>query len=366
MGAVVASAVTGGLILAFDDDAGAGTSSEPTAITVAAPSNGSNLELEGPPLDIQGVLSAVQPGVVSIDVEGSVPDQAGLPVPVSGAGSGMVIEEDGLVLTNAHVVGGATVIEVTLSDGSTHSADLVGSLPSQDVALVRIRDAVGLETVELGNSSELSVGDDVVAVGNALDLGGSLTVTSGIVSALNRSIQAENSERLTDLIQTDAAINPGNSGGPLVNAAGQVVGVNTAIAGGAENIGFALSIDSVKPLIEDVKSGGGEILPGAFLGVATDELANVNPAVLERLAIDIAVGAFVVGVESGSAAEAAGIQEGDVILAVDGVEVAAAVDLGEIIRDYEPGDAVEITVLREGEEQELRATLGSRGVSDDG
>ena len=190
------------------------------------------------------------------------------------AGSGVIISDDGLVLTNAHVVSSPANLQVTLYDGRSEQADLVGSLPDTDMALIRLRDASNVTPAELGASADVRVGDDVVAIGNALNLGGPPSVTKGIVSATDRTIEAEN-VTLRHLIQTDAAINPGNSGGPLLNAAGQVVGINTAIISDAQNIGFAIAIDSLKPLIQDIKDGKGTITPdSAFLGVSTQDLSD--------------------------------------------------------------------------------------------
>src|SRR5436309_14143850 len=170
----------------------------------------------------------------------------------------MILTADGEVLTNAHVVDGATDIEVTLiGERTARAADVVGVDTTADVALIKIRNASGLPTVKLGSSADLRVGDSVVAIGNALDLGATPTVTEGIVSALNRSIDAPD-ESLAGLIQTDAAINPGNSGGPLVDAKGEVVGIDTAIAGDAQNIGFALAIDNVKPIVDDLRADRGQ------------------------------------------------------------------------------------------------------------
>ncbi len=320
------------------------------------------LQLDGEALDIQGVIDAVQPGVVSITVEGVSPTNLG-PQLVSGAGSGMVIGSDGLVLTNAHVIEGARSIGVMLADGRALPADLVGSISTtSDVALIQIRDVTGLDTVTLGESSAMQVGDDAVAVGNALNLGASPTVTTGIISALNRSVTELNGATLENLIQTDAAINPGNSGGPLVNALGEVIGVNTAVAGGAQNIGFALSIDSVKPLIEELRAGGGEARGGAFLGISSADLDNVNPQVLDRLGIDRTDGAFVVEVQPGTAADAAGLAPGDVIVDIGGEPVEDAAQVGAAIVSREPGEEVEIRFVRDGEEQEVTVTLGSRGI----
>jgi len=324
------------------------------------------LALSGELLDVRGVLAAVRPGVVSINVEGTTVDEAGNIRQGQGAGSGMVLEPDGLVLTNAHVIADATSISVTLADGSRRPADLVGSLPQDDVALVQIRDGGTFEVVELGSSADAEVGDDVVAVGNALNLGESPTVTTGILSATGRTVGAENGVTLDQLLQTDAAINPGNSGGPLVDASGRVIGVNTAIAGGAENIGFALSIDAVRPLIDDLKAGGGQVRGRAALGVSTLDIEGVASDVLERLGIDRQDGAFVVTVLPSGGADVAGIEEGDVIVAVGGMRLADAAALTAAIADLKPGQDVEITVEREGEERTVSATLGSRGVEEDG
>ncbi len=320
------------------------------------------LELKGAPLDIQGVIDAVRPGVVSIMVEGVNTGNFGQQQLFSGAGSGMVIGADGMVVTNAHVVSGARSISLMLADGRQVPADLVGSSTAADVALVKARNVKDLETVQLGDSSAMQVGDEVVAVGNALNLGASPTVTTGIVSALNRTIQEENGNSIDNLIQTDAAINPGNSGGPLVNALGQVIGVNTAVAGGAQNIGFALSIDSVKPLIEQLRNGGGEVRGGAYLGVSTSNLDNVNPQVLRRLGIDRQDGAFTIEVQQGTAAADAGLQPGDVIIAVDGAPTRTNADVSDAIAKRKPGDKVEIRYLRDGKEQTASVTLGSRPV----
>ncbi|MGD9797239.1 MAG: S1C family serine protease [Acidimicrobiia bacterium] len=338
VGALVGAGVAGGIVAVTDDD--------PEVVRVPTVSRPSS-QLVDRELDIRALLDQVSPAVVSITALGV------------GAGSGMVIDESGVVLTNAHVVSGARSITVTLADGSERAADLVGSLPSSDLAVVRIRDAAGLATVRLGSSSDLQVGDDVIAVGNALGLGTEPTVTRGIVSALSRTIAEPNGIQLTDLIQTDAAINPGNSGGPLVNASGEVVGVNTAVAGnGAQNIGFALAIDSVRPLIGRLRSGVG----GAILGVTTISVANVTAAALERFDVDVTAGAFVQSVLAGSGAEAAGLREGDVIVAIGDDEISTNADVSAAILERAPGETVTIDYVRSGNELRTRATLGSRAA----
>jgi len=201
----------------------------------------------------------------------------------------------------------------------------------------------------------------VIAIGNALNLGGEPTVTRGIVSAKDRDLSAEGVS-LEGLIQTDAAINPGNSGGPLINAAGQVVGMNTAIVADAQNLGFSIAIDLALPIIEDLKAGEGAVTPDqAFLGVSSTDVSELTDDVRANFEIDVDEGAFVTEVVPGSAADDAGLEAGDVITAIDGDEVTESNDVREHILDKEPGDTVKITIIREGDEQTLDATLGARG-----
>jgi len=194
-----------------------------------------------------------------------------------------------------------------------------------------------------------------------LNLGGEPTVTRGIVSAKDRDLSAEGVS-LEGLIQTDAAINPGNSGGPLVNAAGQVVGVNTAIVRDAQNLGFSIAIDRARPIIERIEAGDGEVTPDqAFLGVSSLELADLSPAVKARFRIEVDEGAFVSQVVPGSAAAAAGLQEGDVIVKIDGQAIAQAAAVRDAILGKKAGDTVELTIVRLGVEKTLKAELGRRG-----
>ena len=306
-------------------------------------------------IDVLAVLNRVEPSVVSVQTTNGLDDGQ------AGAGTGIVLTSDGLVLTNAHVVAGLPSIEVGLFDGSQAAAQLVGSFPEEDVALIQIQDRSDLIPAELGSSDALQVGEEVIAIGNALNLGGRPTVTQGIVSALNRALEAQGIS-LQGLIQTDAAINPGNSGGPLVNAAGQVVGVNTAIIGDAQNIGFSISIDQVKPLIEEIRAGGGEVRGDqAFLGVNTTDVATESEAMLERFGIEVDEGAFVRSTVPDSGADDAGIVAGDVITAVNGTETPDSAAVGEVIRELEAGDVITITLVRDGETMDVEATLGRRG-----
>ena len=215
----------------------------PTAVTASLTSTGS---------DVRSVVEKAQASVVAIEFN-TTTSVRGRTVQGSGAGSGVIISGNGLVLTNAHVVENATNLKVTLSDGSKYDATIIGSDTTQDIALIQLQNASNLPAATLGSSADLQVGDGVVAIGNALDLDGSLTVTSGIVSAKDRSLSNSDGSTLAHLIQTDAAINSGNSGGPLLNMAGQVVGINTAIIQNSQNLGFSIAIDSVKPLIESLQ-----------------------------------------------------------------------------------------------------------------
>ena len=338
--ALLVGAVIGGVVGANTVDSGPTTASRP------APSN--NTSVLPQPSDVQGVLAKVEPGVVFVRTQAS---RGGRFFPESGAGTGMILTADGEVLTNAHVVEGATSITVTLNEESeARPADLIGANRAADVALLRIRDASNLPTVDLGRSGDLKVGDGVLAIGNALDLEGGLTVTEGIVSALDRSL-SDSSGSLNHLIQTDAAINHGNSGGPLVTADGLVVGVNTAVAGDAQNIGFALAIDRVKPVIDDLRagrSGSGSGTPaGAFLGVSTSASESGDGAVVRE-------------VVDGSPAEKAGLEPGDVIVSVGGRAVSDSGDLSAAMGRHHPGDEVEVRWRRGADSQSARVTLATR------
>ena len=345
-GALLGGAVAAGVVVAMDDDdASAGRAST----VIPSP--------EGGEMDIRGVLEAVQPSVVTIEANGATGQ--GL---FEAAGSGVVISDDGLILTNAHVIANARELTVRFSDGSTGTAELVGSFPADDIALIQVS---GREVVPatLGDSSSLQVGDEVVAIGNALDLTGQPTVTRGIVSALDRAIEADGVS-LGNLIQTDAAINPGNSGGPLVAADGTVVGINTAIIADSQSIGFAIAIDAIEPLIEQIRNGDAEITPQtAFLGVSTAELADVADAVLEQFGVDPDdEGTFVLEVVPDTAASEAGLEPGDLIVAVDGAPVDTPTAVRDAVREKAPGEEIVLEIQRGGELQELTVTL--RAITD--
>jgi serine protease Do len=337
VGALVGAAVAGGIVAAVDDDGSDGG--------LAASGGGI---VAGDPVDIHAVLDHVTPAVVQIRTEAV---DTRTPFPVQGAGSGFVISPDGVIVTNAHVVPGASTIEVTFADGTVRTGRVLGRDEERDIAVLDV-DAEDLPVVELGDSDALVVGDDVVAIGNALALPGGPTVTRGIVSATGRTLSAEGGIELDHLIQTDAAINPGNSGGPLVDASGRVIGINTAIIGDAQSIGFAIAINGLRDLIDDLAELDEQ--PIAFLGVLTTPVDQAP----EDVGVD--AGAYVVEVTDGTGASDAGIEAGDVITAVDGEDVTAPVDVGDAIRGTEPGDHVSIDVLRDGETVTLDVTIGER------
>jgi putative serine protease PepD len=306
-----------------------------TTATTAPASGTSAPPLSGAALDVKGILAKVEPSVVDIVAS----SRRG-----SGEGTGIIISSDGYIITNAHVVDGASRVSVTSPASSrAMSATVVGADESNDIALLKVDNASGLPAAELGRSADMKVGDDVVAIGNALGLRGDPTVTRGIVSALNRTV-----ENLTGMIQTDAAINPGNSGGPLVNSSGQVIGINTAVAAdGAQNIGFAIPIDKAKSLADRLKTGQGPA-PVAFLGVSTTETTDGSG------------GAQVVELVAGGPAQRAGLAVGDLIVTFDGKPVSNADGLSGLVQARQPGDTVQVVVERNGSSRTISVTLGTK------
>ena len=288
---------------------------------------------------VAAVASAVSPSVAFVQV---------------GQGSGSaVVFRDGYLLTNAHVVGTAGTVEVTLPDSTTVTADVVGTDPTSDIAVIEVADAVLPAPVY---AEELpAVGETAVAIGSPFGLEGS--VTSGVVSALNRTIPAGSAQGgqniLIDLIQTDAPINPGNSGGALVNISGEIIGINTAILGPTNaGIGFAIPTTAAVPIAEELITDG--VVSPAFLGIQGE---TVDPQVAEMYNLGAESGAVVVSVVDGSPAGEAGLQRGDIIIGVEGEEVGSMPELAGRIRRYSPQDTVALTVVRDGEELQLEATL---------
>jgi S1-C subfamily serine protease len=348
--AAATGALVGALVAGIVVAVAKGDSSRPGR-TVTYSANTSKITRTG---DVQSILAKVEPAVVSIRTRTLSLGDFLKPVPGEGAGTGFIIGSDGVIVTNNHVVAGAQSIEVVFADDRKMPARVLGKDPSTDLAVVKV-DAGGLPTAVLGNSDQLKVGDDVVAIGNALALEGGPTVTRGIVSALNRTITAENGERLEHVLQTDAAINPGNSGGPLVNAAGEVVGINTAVAGDAQNIGFSIAISPARPIIDQLRQGTTQARP--FLGV---QMFTLTPSIAEGLGIKATSGALVADVTPGSGAEAAGLQKGDIITGIDGKEVKAAEDVTAAVNAHKPGDQIKLTYRRGDATTDVDVKLGER------
>ena len=312
-------------------------------------------------LSIPKLVNKVQPSVVSIDVKGSGEEDQG---------TGMIITSNGLVVTNNHFIAAAVnggTITVT-ETGTTKSlkATLVGTNPIDDVALIRINKVKNLPTVTFGNSNALVAGDAVVAIGNALGLAaGTPTVTSGIVSALGRTVTAgtsTSSETLDNMIQTDAAINPGNSGGPLLDSRGDVIGMNTAVAGtlsdgtSAQNIGFAIPVATIESLLKTLKAGESIVNHGAIIGV---EISSMSPELQAEYGFSVSYGAVVMSVISGTGAAKAGVKQGDIIVGINNTAVNSAQDVSSIVSALRPGDQISLKIIRGTKHLTLKVTLGT-------
>ena len=338
----------GGVIGAsLDDDGSARPVGPSSQAPVVAPS-GQGASVDVPSvaeLDVAGVIAAVGPSVVTVN---SLSDGR-----VFGTGSGVIITSDGEIVTNAHVVDGADSVRVRL-DGETEprDAEVLALDASNDLALLRI-DSTGLPVATIAAPDDVAVGEPVVAIGFALALDGGASVTTGVVSALERTLITEIGA-LGGLIQTDAAISSGNSGGPLVNADGEVIGINTAVATGnatrsASNVGFAISARILLAEIDALRAqANGETVPEGFLGVTIEDRT------------DGGAGARIVEVTPDSPAGEAGMRSGDVVVEADGRPVSGQGGLIAVIRDGRPGDQLTLTVLRNGERLELTATLVAR------
>jgi putative serine protease PepD len=356
-GVVAASLVLGGAAgvggaaawTAWQDDEPATTST--TTSSVDGDSGGSDapVRTDG---SVESVAAKVLPSVVAIEVSG----QTG-----AGSGSGVIISKDGEILTNNHVVElaeGGGQVRVNLPDGTTADAEIVGTDPLTDTAVIKARDVSGLTAATIGSSDDLAVGQDVVAVGSPFGL--DATVTSGIVSALERPVDVgsdgQGNVTAYPAIQTDAAINPGNSGGPLVDMNGAVVGINASIRStggsvtgqaGSIGLGFAIPIDEVMPIVEQIRDG--EQPTHARLGISVSDVTGEAAA----------SGALVREIGEGTAADEAGLRTGDVITRIDDHRITAADSLIAAVRSYRPGDQVEVTFLRGDKEHTTDLELGS-------
>lgn len=316
----------------------------------------SNQETNGDLSPVEQVVQEVRPAVASLTVQMERTGPFGSTEQQEGAGSGFVIDADGFLLTNNHVVEGASEITAVLPDHGDFQGTVVGRSPEQDLAIVQIETDEELPVLPLGNLDEVNVGQSVVAIGNALGLPGGPTVTTGVVSALGRTITPQQGRApMEDMIQTDAAINPGNSGGPLVNMDGEVVGINTAGIQGAEGIGFAVSSTSAQRFITQVV----EQEPQPFIGISG---ADVTPTLAQQYGLPVEEGVFVVEISPNSPAAESDLQQGDILVGIDGNEIATSEDLQSQLDELEPGDEVTLQVNRDGTEMEVTLTLGESPI----
>ena len=322
---------------------------------------------------IADVAQKVGPSVVSIVTEqqaaassslyGSSRNQTS-----QAAGTGLIIDASGLILTNKHVVPeGTSTVQVVTSDGTKYdNVTIVGRDPLNDLAILKVTNAKNFTAATLGDSDTVRTGQKVIAIGNALGQFQN-TVTSGIISGMGRPVEAGDetgsvSEQLTNLFQTDAAINSGNSGGPLLNFNGQVIGINTAVAADAQNIGFSIPINEAKGIVESVKATGK--LSHPYIGV---EYSMLTPGAAKQLNISTQKGAYVStqsgSVVSGSPAEKAGIKAGDIITKVNNVELNDTTTLSAVVGRFKVGDTITLTLIRDGKEQTVKVTLAEAPTS---
>jgi S1-C subfamily serine protease len=340
MGAVSVAIVAGVLAASgvFDGHDAPAATTTPVASTTPASSTSSSAAV---PTDVSGIYKAVSPGVVYV---ASTTSQG------QASGSGFVIGSDGSIVTNDHVVENANQVSVRFSeDGKLIPAKVVGTDPSTDIALLHVDPSKvegGVKPLQLADSKQVVPGQPAIAMGSPFGLQG--TVTSGIISALGREIQAPNGFTISGVIQTDAAINPGNSGGPLLDEHGRVIGINSQIAtnGGDSNsgVGFAVPIDTVKSVVPQLKADGK--IERAWLGVSTSDTGARDGALVRDV--------------SGGPAQDAGIQPGDLITEFDGRKITSASDLGEDVLTRKPGDTVKVVVERNGDTHTLNVKLGTR------
>jgi S1-C subfamily serine protease len=355
-GAAVVVLGAGGGVAAYEVASGTATQTVVRQVTVT-----DSQPAASSALSVSALYDRVHQGVVTIKV--TTPEGQAL-------GSGFVIDSEGHIVTNDHVVDGASSISVEFSDGSTYDAELVGTDASTDIGVIKV-DAPSsqLTPLELGDSSALQVGDEVVAIGSPLGL--NETVTSGIVSALNRTITSPNNFSINDAIQTDAAINHGNSGGPLLDLQGQVIGINSQIesdSGGNDGIGFAVPSNTVESVVSQLIATGK--VEHAYLGVG---IATITDALSSQLGLPAGVEVTQVtpggpaddaGFKAADATTTVGGQEfptgGDVITAVNGKAVSTSEELQSVIGAMKPGDSASITYSRDGSEHTVQVTLGTR------
>lgn len=339
-------------------------SQQPDVVSVDGYYAGNSVEFEE--TSIAGIVSKVTPAVVSIISSTYSTSYWGYSQESQAAGTGMIVTEDGYVLTNKHVIDGARDVKIITDSGDTYDdVTIVGTDPLNDVAYLKINKAENLPTIALGDSKTIAVGQPVLAIGNALGAYQN-SVTQGIVGGTGRSVDAgdsngNNIEHLTDMIQTDAAINPGNSGGPLVNAAGEVIGINTAVSSDANGIGFAIPISATKGMLNSIIQN--HKAERAYLGLT---YLTITADVAKAYDLPVNQGAYIStedgrqsAIAAGGPADKAGIKNGDIITKVGKIEVGCAGSISTLVGEYKAGDTIQLTVLRNGKEQVINVTLGA-------
>ena len=328
-----------------------GSSDNSTNVTTTQHTTADTTGSSSGELTVSQIAAQTANSVVEITTEATSYDMYMRQSVTEGAGSGVILTTDGYIVTNNHVIEGASKITVTLKDGTSYPATLVGTDSQGDIAVIKI-DATGLQPAVIGDSSEMQVGDMAVAVGNPLgQLGG--TVTDGIISALDREIDLDG--KTMTLLQTNAAINPGNSGGGLFNDKGELIGIVVAKSSGSgiEGLGFAIPINTAKDLIDQIMQYG--YVKGRIdLGMTTVDVSNAQIAMMYRLS---STGVYIDEVEEGSNAEAAGFRSGDLILSFNGEDISTGEDLEKAIQDCKVGDTVEIIISRNGQKYSGKLTL---------
>lgn len=331
------------------------TSPEPLVdVSETPPSVHVALDAAGEELTTVDVVKILTPSIVQIVTESLSMGLFNQPVPSRGVGTGVVIDAEGHIMTNNHVIAGAQRITATLANGESFPVQVIGGDFQTDLAVIRI-DAPDLHPAKLGVSSELEVGEDVIAIGHALGLAGGPTVSKGVVSALGRTIDTDSQNTIVELIQTDAEINPGNSGGALVNNDAEVVGINTAIIQSARGIGFAINIDDAKVVVQQLIEKG--YVERGFMGISP---VNVTPGLAERFGFPVKEGIIVTRVIAGTAAAKKGILVEDIIVQLGDTPIRNTGELSKFLISHLPGETVDLVFYRGQERIEVDITLGGR------
>ena len=312
------------------------------------------LDADDEELTTVDVVKLLTPSIVQIVTESLSMGLFNQPIPSRGVGTGVVIDAEGHIMTNNHVIADAQSIIATLSNGESYPVEVIGGDFQTDLAVIRIS-APDLLPAKLGVSSELEVGEDVIAIGHALGLAGGPTVSKGVVSALGRSIDTDSQNTIVELIQTDAEINPGNSGGALVNNDAEVVGINTAIIQSARGIGFAINIDDAKIVVQQLIEKG--YVERGFMGISP---VNVTPGLAERFGFPVKEGIIVTRVISGTAAARKGILVEDIIVQLGVTPIRNTGDLSKFLISHLPGETVDLVLYRGQDRIESEITLGGR------